>query len=69
MNAYPQMRDNMSTRTRELWRCEGTMDFAMTEMACRKVPPHWDTEWRVLWSMPFGTYETPFPLTSTVYSP
>lgn len=57
---YPQFRDVMATCTRELWKDEKTLAFAMAAEA--NVPRHWDAEWRCLWKMPFGAYEKPFSL-------
>lgn len=60
MSGYPQLRDNMATRTRELWSNAETMDGALTEIECGNIPTRWHPEWRILLGMPFGTYENPF---------
>ncbi len=59
MPEYPQMRDDMEKRRRELWKSATNMSYSMTEAATKIVPESWTPDWRALWIPEFGAYNPP----------
>jgi hypothetical protein len=59
---YPQIRDNMNLRIRELWVSQSHMTYHMHAHMLDSIPLHWGDTWRKLWDVDFGKYERPLIL-------